>query len=80
MVPRGSREGQRRRLWGRHRHSKTPDSGAREVVEELGWTGPWFLVSALGREGTWPIMLEVMAFLDRLRAEEAEERDADAAR
>lgn len=53
---------------------------AREVVEELGWTGPWFLVSALGREGTWPIMLEVMAFLDRLRAEEAEERDADAAR
>jgi GTP-binding protein len=45
---------------------------AGEVVRELGWEAPWFLVSAIGREGTWPIMLEVQAFLDRLRAEEIE--------
>ena len=39
----------------------------------------WFLVSALGREGTWPIMLEVMAFLDRQKAARAEaEAEADA--
>ena len=45
---------------------------AEEVVRELGWTQPWFLVSAIGREGTWPIMLEVQAFFDRLREEAAE--------
>ncbi|HVI25183.1 MAG TPA: GTPase ObgE [Xanthomonadaceae bacterium] len=45
---------------------------AAEVVRELGWSGPWFLVSAIGREGTWPIMLEVQGFLDRQRADEAE--------
>ena len=26
---------------------------AEEVVRELGWTQPWYMVSALGREGTW---------------------------
>ncbi|MBE2290908.1 MAG: GTPase ObgE, partial [Xanthomonadaceae bacterium] len=45
---------------------------AAQVVAELGWEQPWFLVSALGREGTWPIMLEVMAFLDRQRQAAAE--------
>ena len=45
---------------------------AEEVIRELGWTQPWFLVSAIGREGTWPIMLEVQAFFDRLREEAAE--------
>ena len=50
---------------------------AASVAAELGWTQPWFLVSALGREGTWPIMLEVQAFLDRQREEEAERAAAD---
>lgn len=45
---------------------------AEEVVRELGWTQPWFLVSAIGREGTWPIMLAVQAFFDRLREEAAD--------
>lgn len=49
---------------------------AEQVIAELGWTGPWYLVSALGREGTWPIMKDVMAFFDRQREEEAEARDA----
>ncbi|WP_256645315.1 GTPase ObgE [Thermomonas paludicola] len=42
------------------------------IVAELGWTQPWYLVSALGREGTWPIMLEVQAFFDQLRQEALE--------
>ena len=42
---------------------------AEEVVRELGWTQPWYMVSALGREGTWPIMLEGQAFFDRLKEE-----------
>lgn len=45
---------------------------ARGIVEELGWTDRWYVVSALGREGTWPIMQDVMAFFDRLREEQAE--------
>ena len=45
---------------------------AKEIVAGLGWDQPWFLASAIGREGTWPIMLEVQAFFDRLRAEARE--------
>jgi GTPase len=51
---------------------------AEEVVAELGWTQPWFLVSALSREGTWPIMLEIQSFFDRLREIQLE-ADAEAA-
>ena len=54
-------------------------AAAEAIVAELGWQGPWYLVSALGREGTWPIMLAVQAFFDRLREEELEARaQADA--
>ena len=52
---------------------------AQAIVAELGWTQPWFLVSALGREGTWPIMQQGMGFLDRQRHAEAEaDEDASA--
>ena len=49
---------------------------AAEVVAELGWSEPWYMVSALSREGTWPIMKDAMAFFDRLREDEQEARDA----
>ena len=52
---------------------------AQQIVDELGWTQPWFLVSAIGREGTWPIMLAVQSFFDRLREDALEEADARAA-
>jgi GTPase len=52
---------------------------AREIVDGLAWEQPWFLVSAIGREGTWPIMLQVQAFLDRLREEAAEHAAEEAA-
>lgn len=45
---------------------------ARAVVEALAWQSPWFVISARAREGTWPLMLQVAAFLDRLRAETAD--------
>ena len=51
---------------------------ARSIVAELGWTGPWHLVSAIGRDGTWPIMLEVQAHLDRMRQAEAEAAEGGA--
>lgn len=51
---------------------------AEAVVQELGWTQPWYMVSALAREGTWPIMLAVQTFFDRLREEQLEQGQADA--
>ncbi|BCT93302.1 GTPase Obg [Lysobacter helvus] len=53
---------------------------AEEVVRELGWTQPWYLVSAIGRENTWPIALSVQAFFDRLKEDEAERAAQDAPR
>ncbi|MBS0231637.1 MAG: GTPase ObgE [Proteobacteria bacterium] len=44
-------------------------AAAEAIIAELGWTQPWYLVSAIGREGTWPIMLAVQAFFDRMREE-----------
>ncbi|MNW22713.1 GTPase Obg [compost metagenome] len=51
-------------------------AAAEQIIKELGWTGPWYLVSALGREGTWPIMKDIMAFFDHQKLLEAEERHA----
>jgi GTP-binding protein len=51
-------------------------SRAAEVIAELGWTQPWYVTSAVSREGTWPIMKDVMAFFDRLKEDEQEARDA----
>ena len=37
---------------------------AAEIVKALDWKEPWFVVSAIGREGTWPIMLKIQQFFD----------------
>ena len=49
---------------------------AEGIVAELGWTDRWYLVSAISREGTWPIMKDIMAFFDRQR-EDALEAEAN---
>ncbi|MBS7458904.1 GTPase ObgE [Coralloluteibacterium stylophorae] len=54
------------------------DALAAEIVAELGWSGPWFVVSALSREGTWPIAQQVMAEFDRQREARAD-AEAEAA-
>ena len=48
---------------------------AEQVIADLDWKGPWFIVSGLAHEGTREVMLKVQAFLDerkRLEAEAAE--------
>ena len=52
---------------------------AEAVVAELGWTAPWFLVSAISRDGTWLVAQKVFDFLDgfRIRAQAAEEASQD---
>jgi len=42
-------------------------AAVKAILEELDWKDRWYLVSAIGREGTWPIMLDVMTFFDRQR-------------
>ena len=37
---------------------------AAAIVKALDWREPWFVVSAIGREGTWPIMLKIQQFFD----------------
>ena len=52
---------------------------AKALVKRLKWKQPWFLVSAIAREGTWEVALKIQDFFDRLRAEAAEEsRSEDA--
>lgn len=58
---------------------------AKAIVEALQWDQPWFVVSAIGREGTWPIMLKIQQFFDDQKhaaleaAEDAAARSAMAA-
>jgi GTP-binding protein len=47
-------------------------TAVRAIVDELGWKDRWYLVSAISREGTWPIMLDVMALFDRQREDALE--------
>jgi GTP-binding protein len=37
---------------------------AEAIIKALDWQEPWFVVSAIGREGTWPIMLRIQQFFD----------------
>ena len=45
---------------------------AEEIVKALDWQEPWFVTSALSREGTWPIMLQVQRFFDETKRDAAE--------
>ena len=51
-------------------------SEAARIIETLGWTGPWFLISGLAHEGTREVMLKVQAALDDMDREEREAADA----
>ena len=48
------------------------DALAKQIIEALGWTAPWFVISGLAHEGTRNVMLQVQAFLDEQKRELAE--------
>ena len=50
---------------------------AKALVRKLKWKQPWFVVSALSREGTWPVCLKIQDFFDRIKAEAAEEQRSE---
>jgi GTP-binding protein len=45
---------------------------AREIVRTLKWKRPWYLVSAIARENTWPICLDIQRFFDEQRRDAVE--------
>ncbi|MFC5578547.1 Obg family GTPase CgtA [Lysobacter niabensis] len=55
-------------------------AAAQAIIDELGWKDRWYMVSAIGRENTWPIMLDVMGFFDQLKAAAQEAADEAAYR
>ncbi|MEP7044777.1 MAG: Obg family GTPase CgtA [Dokdonella sp.] len=54
------------------------DKTAKAIVRKLKWKQPWYLVSAIAREGTWPLCLDIQRFFDeqKLAAAEAERAGA----
>jgi GTP-binding protein len=53
------------------------EKAAKAIVRKLKWKQPWYLVSAIAREGTWPLCLDIQRFFDEQRlaaAEMAEQR------
>jgi GTP-binding protein len=44
-------------------------AAAEDIVARLGWEQPWFLISAISREGTWEVCLQVQQFFDAVKAE-----------
>jgi GTP-binding protein len=48
---------------------ETRDAVAADIVQRLGWTQPWFLVSAMARENTMAVCQQVQRFFDAQREE-----------
>lgn len=53
---------------------------AEAVIRELDWKEPWFMASAIGRDGTWPIVLKIQQFFDDRKAAALEAAEDAAAR
>ena len=46
---------------------------AKAIVRRLRWKQPWYLVSAIAREGTWPLCLDIQRFFDEQKLAAAEQ-------
>ena len=44
---------------------------AKAIVRKLKWKQPWFAVSAIAKDGTWPVCLKIQEFFDAQRSEQA---------
>ena len=40
---------------------------AEDIVQRLGWTQPWFLVSAIARDNTLPVCQQIQRFFEAQR-------------
>ena len=48
---------------------------AQAIIDKLGWTQPWFLVSAIARENTMAVCQQVQRFFESQREAEVERTD-----
>jgi GTP-binding protein len=48
---------------------------AQAIIDELGWTQPWFLVSAIARDNTMAVCQQVQRFFESQRAAQVERTD-----
>ena len=46
---------------------------AKAILRKLKWKQPWYLISAIAREGTWPLCLDIQRFFDEQKLAAAEE-------
>jgi GTP-binding protein len=54
------------------------EAKAAEAVRQLGWKGPWSLISSVTRNGTEELMQKISRELELLRDEEETAREAEA--
>lgn len=53
---------------------------AKALIRRLKWKGPWYFVSAIAREGTWQVCLDIQRYFDELKRDAAEAAADQAAR
>ncbi|MEO7431568.1 MAG: Obg family GTPase CgtA [Dokdonella sp.] len=53
------------------------EKAAKAIVRKLKWKHPWYLVSAIAREGTWPLCLDIQRFFDEQKLAAAEAAEAE---
>ncbi len=51
------------------------EAAARAIIADLGWTQPWFVISALARENTMAVCQAVQRFFDAARDESDDRSD-----
>jgi len=51
---------------------------AKAIVRKLKWKQPWYLVSAIARENTWTVCLDIQRFFDEQKRDAAEAARGDA--
>lgn len=56
------------------------DEVAREVIEELDWQDPWFIISSVAQKGTANLMQSIARALDEMKQLEAERAQAEKSR
>lgn len=50
---------------------------AKAIVKKLKWKAPWYVISAIGREGTWQVCLDAQKFFDEAKRDALEAARGD---
>lgn len=46
-----------------------------ELVQRLGWQGPWYAIAALAKDNTWPVMQGIMEYIEEHERPDQEPED-----